>query len=192
MRGYRRDMAFEDTGLPWVLPSPNMPTVDTAFVYPGGCVIEGTTLSEGRGTTRPFEFIGAPGVDGDWIAKNVEVPGATLRPLVFEPTVRKHAGRACGGVQVHVRDRSSFRSYAAYLRIIASMLAQIDEFPWRTEEYEYESNRPAIDLLTGGPEYRQLVNQGRAGTDSLADYLAGDAKGASAFGEARRPYLIYS
>ena len=121
------------------------------------------------------------------------MPGAVLRPLTFEPTVRKHAGRVCGGVQVHVQDRRGFRSYAAYLQIIAAMLAQIDEFPWRTEEYEYEKSRPAIDLLTGGPEYRQLVNQrvSHPQRDGVGEYLARDAEGASAFAEARRPHLIY-
>ncbi|HJK92988.1 MAG TPA: DUF1343 domain-containing protein, partial [Polyangiaceae bacterium LLY-WYZ-15_(1-7)] len=139
LRGWERRMWFDETGLPWVLPSPNMPTLDTATVYPGGCVIEGTTLSEGRGTTRPFEIWGAPGVAGAELAE-IEVEGATLRPLAFEPTFQKHAKATCGGVQVHVSDRERFRSYQAYLRWIAAALQQRpdDVFPWRTEEYEYE------------------------------------------------------
>jgi len=188
MEGWERSMYFDETGLPWVLPSPNMPTLDTAIVYPGGCVLEGTTLSEARGTTRPFELLGAPHVDGRAIAE-LDVSGAILRPLSFEPTVRKHAGQICGGVQVHVTDRSTFRSYPTYLRLIAAMLQQApgDVFPWRTDEYEYETNRPAIDLLTGGPEYRQRVNA----KESLDDYLSADAEGADRFLDIRRSWLLY-
>ncbi|MAQ14456.1 MAG: hypothetical protein CMN30_06630 [Sandaracinus sp.] len=188
LEGWQRSMYFDETGLPWVLPSPNMPTLDTALVYPGGCVLEGTTLSEGRGTTRPFEIFGAPHVDPRALAE-LPIEGATLRPLSFEPTVRKHAQTVCGGVQVHVTDRHAFRSYPAYLRLIAAMLAQApaEVFPWRTDEYEYETSRPAIDLLTGGPEYRQRVNAG----DDLEDYLAADAQGATEFLDRRRPWLLY-
>jgi uncharacterized protein YbbC (DUF1343 family) len=188
MEGWERSMLFDETGLPWVLPSPNMPTLDTAIVYPGGCVLEGTTLSEGRGTTRPFELFGAPHVDGRAIAE-IGVTGATLRPLSFEPTVRKHAGQVCGGVQVHVTDRATFRSYPTYLRLVAAMLQQAPEdvFPWRTDEYEYETNRPAIDLLTGGPEYRQRVNA----KESLEGYLNEDAEGARRFLDTRRSWLLY-
>lgn len=188
MKGWSRAMRFDATGLPWVLPSPNMPTLETATVYPGGCVIEGTTLSEGRGTTRPFEIFGAPWVEPEALLA-VEVEGATLRPLAFEPTFQKHAKAVCRGVQVHVTDPSRFSSYSAYLRWIAAALARCpsDVFPWRREEYEYETSRPAIDLLTGGPEYRQLVNV-RA---SLEDYLAQDAQGAARFGEERRAFFLY-
>ncbi len=188
MEGWDRSMYFDETGLPWVLPSPNMPTLDTAIVYPGGCILEGTNLSEARGTTRPFELFGAPHVDGRAIA-SLGVTGATLRPLSFEPTVRKHAGQICTGVQIHVTDRATFRSYPTYLRLIAAMLHQApdDVFPWRTEEYEYETNRPAIDLLTGGPEYRQRVNA----RESLEGYLNEDAEGARRFLDTRRSWLLY-
>ncbi len=188
MDGWKREMLFTETGLPWVLPSPNMPTPDTAIVYPGGCLIEGTTMSEGRGTTRPFEIFGAPGVDPRALAE-LEVEGATLRPLRFEPTFQKHAKQSCGGVQVHVHDRARFRSVEAYYRLIARAIPMLPEeqFPWRTEEYEYETKRPAIDLLAGGPAYRQLVND-RA---SLEDYLAKDKEGAARFAEARAPWLLY-
>ncbi|MEM9069314.1 MAG: DUF1343 domain-containing protein [Myxococcota bacterium] len=188
MEGWTRSMWFDDTGLPWVLPSPNMPTLDTATVYPGGCVIEGTTLSEGRGQTRPFEIWGAPWLDGGTLA-SVEVEGATLRPLVFEPTFQKHAKLACGGVQVHVTDRERFRSYAAYLRWLGAAIGSRPEgtAPWRTEIYEYDFRRPAIDLLTGGPEYRQLVNANA----SLDDYVREDEKGAAAFEEERRSLFRY-
>jgi uncharacterized protein YbbC (DUF1343 family) len=188
MKGWSRAMRFDATGLPWVLPSPNMPTLDTATVYPGGCVIEGTTLSEGRGTTRPFEIFGAPWVEPEALCA-VAVEGATLRPLAFEPTFQKHAKTVCRGVQVHVTEPSRFSSYSAYLRWIAAALAgcPADVFPWRREEYEYETSRPAIDLLTGGPEYRQLVNA-RA---SLDEYLAQDAEGAARFSDERQAFFLY-
>ena len=190
MEGWRRRMDFDATGLPWVLPSPNMPTVETAFVYPGACLFEGTTLSEGRGTTRPFEIIGGPGLDGERLAKALgPVPGALLRPLRFVPTFQKHTGVACGGVQVHVEDRSSFRSFETYVRLLAAMLAERDPSsnPWRQEPYEHEVERPAIDLLSGGPELRQLLSLGR----DPAGWLAEEREGADAFRAARTPYLLY-
>jgi uncharacterized protein YbbC (DUF1343 family) len=114
MRGYQRDMRFEHTGLPWVLPSPNMPTTDTALVYPGMCLLEGTELSEGRGTTRPFELAGAPHLDGHALAAALgtfELPGVAFRPCTFTPTWEKHAKQACGGVQLHVTNIETFRPY---------------------------------------------------------------------------------
>ncbi len=186
MEGWSRDMWFDQTGLPWVMPSPNMPNLETAVVYPGGCIIEGTTLSEGRGTTRPFEIFGGPFQrPPEWPV----VEGAALRPLTFEPTFQKHARSLCGGVQVHVLDREVFRSQAAYLRWIAAALEALPggTAPWRTEEYEYETSRPAIDLLTGGPEYRQLVNAG----EDLDDYLADDRRAAQSFAADRERFLRY-
>lgn len=191
MLGYRRDMLFGETGLPWVLPSPNMPTFDTALVYPGGCLLEGTNLSEGRGTTRPFELWGAPFVDGESLAKSVAIPGATLRPIVFEPTFHKHAKQHCGGVQVHVTDARAFSPYAAYGKLIAATAAQPNargRFAFRTESYEFVSDRPAIDLLTGGPELRTCIEQGAP----IEDWLAMEARGAAEFAAQRRPYLLYA
>ena len=121
MKGWRRRMAYEDTGLPWVLPSPNIPTVDTAFVYPGGCLVEGTNLSEGRGTTRPFELVGAPWLDGHALARSLErerIPGAGFRAAAFTPTFQKHVDVLCHGVQVHVFDRGRFPAFLAYLLLI--------------------------------------------------------------------------
>ena len=188
MDGYARTMLFADTGLPWVLPSPNMPTPDTAIVYSGGCVVEGTRLSEGRGTTRPFEIFGGPRVDADRIARDLTVEGAVLRPLSFQPTFQKHAGRICGGVQVHVTDARRFRSYEAYLRITALMLAALprDE-RYRTETYEYVNDRLAIDLLTGGPEYRTAVDEGHG----LEAVLEAERDGARAFEATRRALFLY-
>ncbi len=190
MRGWSRAMRFADTGLPWVLPSPNMPTPETAEVYPGGCLIEGTNVSEGRGSTRPFEIWGAPFVDGRALAAAVRGPGAALRPLTFQPTFHKHAGALCGGVQVHVDDPRALRSYALYLRAIAAVRAQAGEaFRWRTETYEYVADRPAIDLLTGGPEYRRAVDAGDA--DALEAVLAAEDEGAARFAAARAAWLRY-
>lgn len=191
MEGWRRDMFFDDTGLPWVLPSPNMPTLDTAIVYPGGCLVEGTTLSEGRGTTRPFEFLGVPSIDEAELVRRVNVEGAVLRPVRFVPTARKHAGAVCSGVQVHVTDRSSFRSVELYLRLICEMTLLRQDLdidagvgPWRTEPYEYERHRPAMDLLAGDCTYRQLVNDrvvlGHDGA-ALEEYIASHRAAALAF-----------
>lgn len=188
MRGWERAMRFDATGLPWVLPSPNMPTLETAMVYPGGCLIEGTRLSEGRGLTRPFEIWGAPGLDGRALAERVVLEGAALRPLTFQPTFHKHGGRICGGVQVHVLDADRFRPYAGYLRLIAEAAALLGErFAWRPDPYEFVEDVPAIDLLTGGPEYRAAVDARAPLDELLAAEVAGEAK----FRERRRAWLLY-
>ncbi len=187
MDGWKRAMQWRDTGLPWVMPSPNMPTPDTAVVYPGGCLVEGTKLSEGRGTTRPFELWGGPSVD---VARLLELDlhGAKLRAVEFVPTFQKHAGRSCRGVQVHVIDPWVFRPYEAYLRMLAAVLPALPPGErWRTEAYEFVSDRPAIDLLTGGPEFRSSVDA-RAPLD---DVLAAEARGAAEFDGARRQAWLY-
>ena len=164
MRGWRREMHFEDTGLPWVLPSPNMPTVDTAFVYPGGCLVEGTNLSEGRGTTRPFELVGAPWLDPWALALAMEreqVPGACFRPVFFTPTFHKHAGQLCGGVQVHVVDRRAFPAFLAYLLLLGHARRQDPRrFAWRDPPYEYEQVKPPIDILCGTDAVRRALEAG--------------------------------
>ncbi len=189
LRGWRRAMTFPETRLPWVMPSPNMPTYETARVYPGGCLLEGTLASEGRGTTRPFEIFGAPWIDGAALARRVSLRGAVLRPLTFAPTFHKHAAKACGGVQVHVTDERAFTPYAAYLTLLDAMKRQAgDRFAWRTEAYEFVGDRPAIDLLTGGSEVREAIDRG-SGLDAV---LAAEEVGARAFAEARRPFLAYA
>ncbi|MCP4572207.1 MAG: DUF1343 domain-containing protein [bacterium] len=164
MDGWRRDQDFDATGLPWVLPSPNMPTVDTAFVYPGGCLLEGTNLSEGRGTTRPFEIFGAPWIDGDRLAARLRgwnLPGVRWRPLEFEPTFHKFAGQLCGGVQAHVTDRRTFESVTSYTAAIAAIREQCPaEFAWREPPYEYETEKRPIDILAGGAAWREQVEAG--------------------------------
>jgi uncharacterized protein YbbC (DUF1343 family) len=187
MEGWARGMRFEDTELPWVLPSPNMPTCDTARVYPGGCLLEGTNLSEGRGQTRPFEIFGAPWLDGRALAQ-LEAEGATFRALTFIPTFHKHARATCGGVQVHVTDEARFRPYEAYVRLLARARALApDTFRWRTERYEFVDTIPAIDLLTGGPEVREAIDRG-ADLDALFDE---DRRRAEAFRATRAPFLLY-
>lgn len=190
MSGWRRGHSWEQTELPWVLPSPNMPTPDTARVYPGGCLLEGTNLSEGRGTTRPFEIFGAPFLDGRALAERVSSRGVVLRPLTFQPTFHKHAGVRCGGVQVHVTDPHGVRSYALYLELVARAYELSGEaFRWRTEPYEFVSDRPAIDLLTGGPEYREAVEP--AGAGPLDEVLAREHAGARQFMRDRERWLLY-
>ncbi|MGE0786482.1 MAG: exo-beta-N-acetylmuramidase NamZ domain-containing protein [Sandaracinaceae bacterium] len=188
MRGWSRATRWEDTGLPWVHPSPNMPTLDTARVYPGGCLLEGTELSEGRGTTKPFEIWGAPGLDGRALAERVEAPGAILRPLTFTPSFHKHAGQIVGGVQVHVTDPDRFRSYETYLAMIAEAARQLgDRFRWRHAPYEFVAEIPAIDLLTGGPELREAI----AGDRAIGDVIDAERAGAEAFARTREPWLLY-
>ncbi len=163
MEGWCRGSWFDETGLPWVFPSPNMPTLDTAIVYPGGCLLEGTTLSEGRGTTRPFEVFGAPWVDGDRLAASLrreELPGCGFRPLQFKPTFQKYAGHLCSGVQIHVFDRNRYHSLqtgVAILRALWSQAGEERERFWRTLPYEFIDDRPAIDLLAGGEWLRDGI-----------------------------------
>jgi uncharacterized protein YbbC (DUF1343 family) len=164
MEGWQRNMGFIDTGLPWVLPSPNMPTQDTAWVYPGGCLLEGTTISEGRGTTRPFEIFGAPYVDPQTLAGILtawNLPGCRFRPLSFEPTFHKFAGEVCGGVQVHVTDPDVFESVPTYTAAIAAIRnLWPNDFAWKQPPYEYETEKLPIDILAGGETWRAEVEAG--------------------------------
>jgi uncharacterized protein YbbC (DUF1343 family) len=190
MRGWRRALAFDATGLPWVLPSPNMPTLDTAFVYPGQCLVEGTNLSEGRGTTRPFEIVGAPFLDGHRLATRLEalgLPGVRFRPLSFRPMFHKFVGRSCGGVQLHVTDRAAFRPYRTGLALLAAARAEAPaDFRWRTEPYEFVADPPAIDLLTGSDAARRGI-EGGATLDELAAGLVAFER---AFVGRRAPHLL--
>jgi uncharacterized protein YbbC (DUF1343 family) len=190
MRGWRRAMAFDETGLPWVLPSPNMPTLDTAYVYPGQCLVEGTNLSEARGTTRPFELSGAPFLDGYRVAARLEamrLPGVRFRPLSFRPSFHKFAGRSCGGVQFHVTDRATFRPYRAGLAFLAAARAEAPgEFRWRTEPYEFVADPPAIDLLTGSDAARRAIEAGPELDGLFASFVPFER----AFAERRAPHLL--
>jgi uncharacterized protein YbbC (DUF1343 family) len=191
MDGWRRSMYFDETGLPWVLPSPNIPTLDTAIAYPGGVLFEGTRLSEGRGTTRPFEIIGAPWIDGERFAEAMnrrQLPGVYFRPVFFEPTFHKHAQQFCGGCQVHVTDRAAYRS----LRVAVEMLEELrKEAPaetlWRDPPYEYETVKPPIDILYGSDRLRRGIDAG----ETAASLSAGWARDEAAFRELRQKYLLY-
>jgi uncharacterized protein YbbC (DUF1343 family) len=191
MRGWRRRMHFEDTGLPWVLPSPNMPTPDTAFVYPGGCLIEGTNLSEARGTTRPFELVGAPWLDGYALARALEqeqLDGVGFRPVAFTPTFHKHADRVCRGVQVHILDRERFPAFLTYLLLIHLARKQNPRrFAWREPPYEYEYVKPPIDILCGTDRVREAIDAGR----SPRRLARGWPKQLEAFERRRRRHLLY-
>jgi uncharacterized protein YbbC (DUF1343 family) len=149
---------------PFVAPSPNMPRLETALVYPGGCLIEGTNLSEGRGTALPFEIVGAPWIDGSRLAADLhalKLPGYRARPLTFQPSFHKHAARICGGVQIHVTDAEEFRSLATYLALVTLARRQDpDAFEFRTARYEFREDVPAFDLLTGDAEARERILHG--------------------------------
>lgn len=178
VKGWARETMADAWGRAFVLPSPNMPTLDTAIVYPGGCLIEGTNLSEGRGHTRPFEFVGAPFVDGTRLAAELgalSLEGFVARPVTFIPTFHKHGKRACGGVQIHVTDRERFRPVAVYAALVALCHHQApDAFRFRTERYEFVDDVPAFDLLTGSARAREMIEQGACGEDVAAFVSATD------------------
>jgi uncharacterized protein YbbC (DUF1343 family) len=189
--GWRREWWWDETGLPWVAPSPNLPTLTTAAIYPGACLAEATNLSEGRGTTRPFELIGAPWLDGEKTAGRLnalELPGVRFRPTCFRPQFGKHALRVCGGVQWHVIDRTAMRSLEAGVRLLAVVRElHPEDLAWRADAYEFVADVPAIDLLTGSPRARAVI-EGRADLDELLAQW--DAHGRE-FAEVRRPFLLY-
>ena len=192
MTGWQRRFWVDDTDLPWVMPSPNMPTLDTATVYPGMCLVEGTRFSEGRGTTRPFELIGGPGVDGAALAHRMasyRLPGLRLRPAAFKPGFQKHTGAVCGGVQLHVHDRASYLPYRTGVAVLLALKAETaGTFEWRPDPYEFIDAIPAIDLLTGSAAVRTLIDAGA----SLDDLVATWSEGEKTFIEERRPFLFYS
>jgi uncharacterized protein YbbC (DUF1343 family) len=191
LEGWSRADLFESTGLPWVAPSPNMPSLATARVYPGGCLVEGTNLSEGRGTTQPFELVGAPWLDGSELVERLRdqgLPGAIFRHASFRPMFGKHAGSPCGGVQVLVEDRCAFRPFATYLALLAeARRVSPGEFAWRTEPYEFESERLAIDLLLGRSDLRPMIEGGAA----LAEMESLWREELERFDELRSGYLLY-
>lgn len=167
MAGWERSMYFSGTGLPWVLPSPNMPTPDTALVFPGSVLLEGTNLSEGRGTTRPFEILGHPALaPGDFLPRLAgssggrELPGCALRPLYFEPVFQKWCGHPCGGLQVHVTDRDAFRPWLTGQWLLRALYRELgDGFAWKEPPFEYDYERLPIDLLNGSDLLRGWVER---------------------------------
>ena len=187
MRNWRRAMWYDQTGLPWVPPSPNMPTVETATLYPGTCLIEGTNLSEGRGTTKPFEWIGAPWIDSDRWAEtlnNFGLPGTHFRPIHFTPTFSKYAEQLCHGVQVHITDRDELRPVDVALHLIATARRNYpDQF-----EFLHNGGRYFFDLLAGTDELRLRLMEGESPTEIVRSWQTE----VSEFKEQRRPYLLYN
>jgi uncharacterized protein YbbC (DUF1343 family) len=184
-------MYFDDTDVHWVMPSPNMPTLDTAIVYPGTVLFEGTMLSEGRGTTRPFELIGAPWLDGDQLAarmNGVGLAGAYFRAVGFEPTFQKHARVPCGGCQVHVTSRVDFEPVKTGVSLLRECYGLAPkQFKWRDPPYEYEHDKMPIDILAGSTELREQIEQ----QVPLKEIAESWAPGVTAFEEIREPYLLY-
>ena len=208
MQGWQRAMWFDDTGLPWVLPSPNLPTLEAATVYPGTCLVEGTNLSEGRGTSRPFEFVGAPWIDGASdlaLALNtLRLPGVRFRPVAFAPTTSKHSGSTCGGVQVHVLDRQAFRPVETGVYLLATIQRLYPgDFRWLLSSWEgrppeapscltsrnggHDGASPHIDLLAGTDRLRQAIDAGVPVADIVAEWQPGLA----AFCQERAGVLLY-
>jgi uncharacterized protein YbbC (DUF1343 family) len=173
------------------MPSPNMPTVDTAVVYPGAVLFEGTQLSEGRGTTRPFEYLGAPWIDADHFAEDLNalgLDGVKFRPNVFEPTFQKHARVTCGGCQIHVTDRRTFMPVMVGAAVMGQFhRANPARFAWRQPPYEYEHEKMPIDILAGSPALRAQIERGVDARDIAASWTAATAQ----FEQLRRPCLLY-
>ncbi len=161
MEGWQRNMLFADTGLPWVAPSPNLPTPESTLVYPGQVLLEGTNISEGRGTTQPFELFGAPYIDVAKIKSdlgNKQLPGVILRPAVFEPTSNKWQATPCHGFQIHVTDPAQFQPYTTTLHLIRAVMSNHPEqFEWKSPPYEYEFERMPIDLIIGDRGIRERL-----------------------------------
>ena len=191
MKGWTREMFFEDTRLPWVLPSPNIPTVQTALVYPGMSLLEGTNISEGRGTTRPFEFSGAPWVHPHQLAERLEemeLPGAKFRPVHFIPTFHKWSQQLIGGVQIHILDRSRFRPFRTGLALVKFYREMgADQFQWKTPPYEYEYDKLPFDILCGTDQIRRQIEDGRA-LNEIEHSWETDLQ---SFRKIRESYLLY-
>ncbi|MGI5424779.1 exo-beta-N-acetylmuramidase NamZ family protein [Streptomyces sp. CA-179760] len=181
MSGWKRSDFYDASGLPWVPPSPNMPTPETALVYSGTCLFEGTNLSEGRGTTRPFELLGAEGIDRRWAdgANELGLPGVRFREAYFAPTFSKFQGKTIGGVQVHVHDRAAFDPVRTGIALLVTAKRVWGGFAWRPDNW--------IDKLTGSTRVRTMIDAG-ADTDEV---VAGWQRDLAAFRRMRREYLVY-
>ncbi|MCP4117855.1 MAG: DUF1343 domain-containing protein [Desulfobacteraceae bacterium] len=190
MENWARDMFFEDTGLPWIAPSPNLPTPASAMVYPGQVIFEGTNLSEGRGTTQPFELFGAPFVDTDAILANLEgrISGAVLRPVCFQPCSGKWQNHVCQGFQIHVTSPATYRSYGTSMMLLQQIMQlHPDGFQWKEPPYEYEYQRRPMDLILGNERLAdQLLEMD--GIDALEDSWKGPA---NEFKEMSREFQLY-
>jgi uncharacterized protein YbbC (DUF1343 family) len=191
LEGWSRELWYDETDGPWVLPSPNIPTCDTAAVFPGAVHLEGTQMSEGRGTTRPFELVGAPYIDADRFADSLagfDLPGVYFRSCVFMPTFQKHGGRACGGVQIHVTDRESFEPVISGIAIVKTAAAMYpEEFRWKDPPYEYEYDRNPFDIISGTAKTREAIER----DDSLSAIEGSWQAPLSEFKATRERYLLY-
>jgi len=192
MEGWRRDMYADQTRLPWVMPSPNMPTLDTAIVYPGTVLFEGIMLSEGRGTTRPFELVGAPWIEAERFARDMNALGLTgvhFRPAVFEPTFQKHAKQSCGGCQIHVIARHLFKPVTVGVAL-AGMFRRTNpsKFAWRQPPYEYEHDKMPIDILAGSDALRTQIEADVPAAEIAASWRADE----DAFRTVRERFLMYT
>lgn len=191
MENWKREQFFEDTGLPWVLPSPNMPTVDTAIVYPGMCLFEGTNVSEGRGTTRPFEIFGAPWINPDAFCRSMkafELKGVEFRPLYFRPTFDKYKLELCGGAQMHLTDRRQFQPVRTALCILSVLKKEnADSFQWKEPPYEFVYDRLPIDILFGNSWIREYLEKG-VEPQAIENTWSASLE---AFNRNRAKYLLY-
>jgi uncharacterized protein YbbC (DUF1343 family) len=191
MGGWSRDMFYDETALPWVLPSPNIPTLDSAIVYPGTVLFEGTNVSEGRGTTKPFELLGAPWVEPERFAASLNaigLPGVRFRPALFEPTFHKHVKVPCGGCQVHITDRRTIEPVAVGVALLqAFRRAAPGEFRWREPPYEYEYRLQPIDILAGSSDLRERIDRNEDALDIAASWRPS----VSRFLDVRERYLLY-
>jgi uncharacterized protein YbbC (DUF1343 family) len=191
LEGWSRDMLWADTGRPWLAPSPNMPAPQTALLFPGACLVEATELSEGRGTTRPFQLVGAPGVPPRELAQRLAargLAGVSCVPGYFRPQFQKHSGEVCGGVELVVTDPRRLSPYRLGVELLAALRAVAPAaFAWRRAPYEFVADRPAIDLLSGGDELRRALESGAG----LADWIASWAADEEAFRRERREILLY-
>jgi len=191
MEGWKREMSYNDTELPWVQPSPNIPTPETALVYPGMVLLEGTNISEGRGTTKPFEIVGAPWIEPERFSRELSracIEGAIFRPLHFIPTWDKYRGEVCGGIQIHVTDREKFKPIRCGAAVIfTAKKLYPDSFRWAEPPYEYEQNIPPIDIISGSDELRAAVDGGED-MESLFLKWENDEE---TFKKERKSFLLY-
>ncbi len=192
MEGWRREMYFDQTGQPWLYPSPNMPTLETALVYPGQVIWEGTGISEGRGTALPFEIFGAPYLEHKRISatlQDIDLPGCILRPVAFEPTANKFQGQLCKGFHIHVTNRDSFMPYRTSLAILSKILKFYgDDFNYKEPPYEYEYEKLPMDMILGSRSLRKALEAGEK-----AVYLEkGWQEELDEFERIRREFFLYS
>ncbi len=190
MDGWRREAYHDGTDIPWVMPSPNIPTLDSAIVYPGTVLFEGTSTSEGRGTTRPFELVGAPGVDAERFANDLnarKLPGVHFRPTLFEPTFHKHARQGCGGCQIHVVERQAFRPVLTGVALVAAFRQSEPAFAWRPPPYEYEHDKLPFDILAGSSELREQIEASTAPEEIARSWEPAVAN----FERLREKFLLY-